>query len=186
MEEAYRAGRRVEVGDSLAVPIRLRGAVLGVLQCRLRRPEMTVSAAGRAAGGDGGEAAKEQPEWVSFQQQVNFLEAVADQLALALDSARLYAQSRQLAEQERLVGEITGRMRRSLDVETVVRTAVDEIYQALDLQALTIQLVASEAEGGDRVAKERLEAAEERPAAIAAPGPGEPLASPHQEDYGRG
>ena len=55
---------------------------------------------------------------VEFEdEEVTFLENIAEQLGAALDSARLYAQTQQQAEQERLIGEVTSQVRRSLDVE---------------------------------------------------------------------
>jgi hypothetical protein len=39
-------------------------------------------------------------------------------------------------------------MRESLDVETVLRVAVDEIYQALDLEEIVIQLGTGDAKRG--------------------------------------
>jgi len=49
------------------------------------------------------------------------METLADQLSTALDSARLYQDTQRRAVQEQLVGEITTRMRESLDMETVLK-----------------------------------------------------------------
>jgi GAF domain-containing protein len=46
---------------------------------------------------------------------------VAGQLGLALESARLYQDTQRRAAQEQLVGEVTSRMRETLDVEKVLQ-----------------------------------------------------------------
>ena len=69
------------------------------------------------------------------------LTTIVEQLGVALDSSRLYAETQHRAEQERLVGEITSRMRETLDVEAVLQTAAEEIYQTLNLENLVIQLL---------------------------------------------
>jgi GAF domain-containing protein len=121
MKEAYRQNRTISLGEKLAVPIRVRGHVIGVIDIVKREGET---------------------QWT--EDNVSLLEGVADQLGMALDSARLYAETQQRAEQERLVGEITGHIRQSLDVEAVLKTAMDEIYRALNLENLVIQLAPQE------------------------------------------
>ena len=49
-------------------------------------------------------------------------------------------ETRQRAERERLTGEITARMRETLDVDTVLQTAVREMRQVLGLHDITIRL----------------------------------------------
>ncbi len=109
----------------LAVPIKVRGAEIGVLDTY------------RSA---------EEGAW--SVQEVALLEAIADQLGTALDGARLYHDTQRRAAQERLVGEVTARMRETLDVEAVVKTAADEIYKALELDEVVVRLAPSpEGEG---------------------------------------
>ncbi len=72
--------------------------------------------------------------------ETDTLQALSEQLAIALDSARLHERTRKQAEQERLVGEITARMRSSLDIETLLRTAAREIREALDLFEVEVRL----------------------------------------------
>lgn len=66
------------------------------------------------------------------------METLAGQLGMALESARLYRDTQRRAAQERLVGEVTARMRQTLDVNAVLDTAVDEIVRALGLEALDV------------------------------------------------
>ncbi len=77
------------------------------------------------------------------QDDISFIEAIAERMALAADNLRLLDETQRRVAQERLVGEVTGRMRESLDIEIVLQTAAREIGQALGLAALDVRL------GGD-------------------------------------
>jgi GAF domain-containing protein len=61
-------------------------------------------------------------------------------LGIALDGARLYLDAQRLAFREQLTGEITSRIRETLDIETVLRTAAQEIQKSLDLPEVVISL----------------------------------------------
>ncbi len=58
-------------------------------------------------------------------------EMLSDQAAVALERARLLEEAQRRAERERLVSEITARVRRPLDVDTILRTAMQELGAAL-------------------------------------------------------
>jgi len=105
--------------DTVAIPVKLRegGGVLGVV--RLRKSQ--------AAG-----------SWTP--EQVALMESITEQMGVALESARLYQDSQHVAMRERLVGKSARRMRQNLDVESVLKTAVDEIYNALELEEVTVRL----------------------------------------------
>ncbi len=105
----------------LALPIKVRGRTIGVLDAR------------RPAGG---------APWTEESQE--WLEMFTEQLGAALESARLYEEARRRATRERLVGEVTARMRETLDVETVLKTAAREIGEALELAALDVRLSLAE------------------------------------------
>jgi GAF domain-containing protein len=100
-----------------SLPVRVRGHVIGRVDAR--KPE--------GAG-----------EWTA--EETALMEALIEQLNIALESARLHQDTRRRAIRERLISEVTGRMRQTLDVETVLKTAVDEIYEALDLSELVIRM----------------------------------------------
>jgi GAF domain-containing protein len=116
-------GNGEEMGG-LSLPIRHLGQKLG-----------TIVAHKPADAGD----------WTS--QETELMEMLAEQLSLALDSARLYQETQRRAVQERLVGEATARMRETLDIETVLRTTASEMRQALDLDNLVIRLATPEPDG---------------------------------------
>ncbi|MEA2008515.1 MAG: hypothetical protein U9O54_05300, partial [Chloroflexota bacterium] len=97
-------------------PIEIRGQVLGVLNFDKDNPE---------------------ERWTPEEQTL--LEGLAEELGRVLESARLYQDTQRSAAQERLTSEVTARMRETLDVETVLKTAVSEISEALGLAALDVQ-----------------------------------------------
>jgi len=124
MEQALRLGRTVRGDGSgyggrrfLAVPIKVRGEVIGVLDTY--KP---------AAGGD----------WMS--EEVTLLEEVAERLGVALDGARLYLDTQSRAARERLVGEITSRMRETLDLDAVLQAAVREIGERLGIAEVEVRM----------------------------------------------
>jgi len=117
----------------------VRGQVIGVLDAFRPAPEQ----AGPAGWTD---------------DEVALLEALAEQLGAALDGARLYEETQRRAGQERLAAEITGRIRESLDIETVLKTAAQEVRLALNAPEVIVQLVSPPSEqspaGGNGHARE--------------------------------
>jgi GAF domain-containing protein len=78
------------------------------------------------------------------------IRAVAQQATLALDSARLFEEAQMAAARERLLNEITARIRSTATLDGVLNSAVREIsaltgasYAAIDLE------LAEEAHGQD-------------------------------------
>jgi GAF domain-containing protein len=135
VEEALETGRPATSEDgakNLAVPIRVRGQVIGFVDAH--RPEDSGS-------------------WTP--EQIALLETIVDQLADALESARLYQDTQRRAAEEQLLGEVTARMRETLDVDTVLQTAIQEMGSALGLSRVEVRMGEtrdSAAEGGKNVA----------------------------------
>jgi GAF domain-containing protein len=128
MERALKETRTVQANASadgpvlpLAVPIKVRGQTIGVVDTH---------------------KSSEAGDWTS--EEVTLLETLVEQLGVALEGARLYQDTRQRAARERMIGEITSHMRESLDMETILRTTADEIYQALGLEEVAIRLVSDD------------------------------------------
>ncbi len=67
-------------------------------------------------------------------------EVIAEQFALAADNLRLLDKTQRGASRERLISEITARVRETLDLETVLKTAAQEVRQALGLPEVVIRL----------------------------------------------
>ncbi len=95
-------------GKMLATPIKVRDQVIGILDAH------------KPAGAG---------EWTTAE--IALLETLTEQLGTALESARLFQDTRRRAAREQLIGEIAARMRETLDVDTMLQTAIREIGQAL-------------------------------------------------------
>ena len=97
-------------GDEAAwrVPLRVREQEIGILEL----------------GG--------QPRSLTEQERA-VVEAVATQAALALDSARLFDETQRLAGRERLINEITARIRATTSVPAILKTAARELALALNV-----------------------------------------------------
>lgn len=74
------------------------------------------------------------------EEEIELMEDMTEQLNLAIESARLYEDSQSRAAQEQLTSEITTRIRETLDLETIIETAVNEIGSAMGLSALEVHL----------------------------------------------
>jgi GAF domain-containing protein len=103
--------------SALVSPISLREQVLGVLG--LHRVE------------------SDEP-WT--EDQIALIGALSEQMGLIIENSRLFADAQARAVRERQTREITARMRQSLDLETVLRTAALEVGEALHLNDVTIRL----------------------------------------------
>ena len=101
----------------LAVPVKVREQVIGVIDAR--KP-----------GGSG--------EWTA--EEIGLVETLVEQLGVALESARLYQDTQRRAAQERLVGQVTARMSETLDMETVLRTAICEMGEALGMAEVEVRM----------------------------------------------
>ncbi|MEA3338781.1 MAG: GAF domain-containing protein [Chloroflexota bacterium] len=120
METALRTGRAVPGQDGatgLAQPIKVRGHVIGVIDAQ---------------------KSKDSGAW--SPEQIALLETLSDQLGAALESARLYQDTQRRAVRERLTGEVTAHIRETLDMDTVLKTAAQEVRQALGLPEVVIRL----------------------------------------------
>ncbi|MBN1934462.1 MAG: GAF domain-containing protein [Anaerolineae bacterium] len=127
MLQAAQSGQSVVArGDEavLAVPLKVRDQVIGVLNLR-----------------------RALPDKVWTEEENALVESLAEQLGVALESARLYQDTQRRAAQEQLSAQVTARMRESLDVETVLKTAVNEMRQALGLESVAVQLARPETAG---------------------------------------
>jgi len=101
----------------LGVPVMVRDQIIGVIQ-------------GYKPVDDG--------EWRA--DEIEFMKEVANIVGMALENARLYEDTQRRAENERVVADVSSRIRESLDVDTVMQTAVIELQRALGLKEITIRL----------------------------------------------
>jgi GAF domain-containing protein/HAMP domain-containing protein len=124
MEQALKKGQIVHGNGAatedripVAVPIKIRGTVIGVLDTYKTQDE---------------------GEWTPDELEI--LEELAEQLGIALDSARLFERTQRRAQQEQMIAEITARIRSSMDPETILQTAVRELGSALGSDRTFIRL----------------------------------------------
>jgi len=80
------------------------------------------------------------PEGLNWNQdQMDLINAVAERVALSAENARLFDETTRRAERERLVTEITSKIRSTNDPEEMIRTALEELRSALG--ATQIQII---------------------------------------------
>jgi GAF domain-containing protein/HAMP domain-containing protein len=99
----------------VAVPIRLRGQVLGAVEWELSADDFSYN-------------------------KIQLAEELVNRLALSLDNARLFQESRRAIERERLVNEIASKLTGQTDIDEILQTAVREVGQALRAPQVNIQL----------------------------------------------
>lgn len=109
-------GKNTNSADSLlAIPLRLRGQIIGVLNFRFTGESLD-------------------------NETVNLLEEIGNRLAVALENARLYTETQKLAQQERAVSEISTRITTSINIENILRTAVQELGRMIPDSEVIVQL----------------------------------------------
>ena len=72
--------------------------------------------------------------------EIALIEAVADQMALAIENARLLDETQRRAEREQTLSQMTARFTRSLDMDTLLQTAVRELSQLLQVDEVAVYL----------------------------------------------
>ena len=102
---------------SLAVPIQASGRVIGVIDTH--KP---------AGVGD----------W--SREEIRLVENLAEQLSVALESARFYEDIQRRAARERLTREITDRIRQASNMEALIKTTVREITEVLQASSTFVKL----------------------------------------------
>jgi GAF domain-containing protein len=96
-----------KASNQVVVPIELRGETIGTL---------VVQSPSTAA---------------LNQDQIDLIKAVAERVALSAENARLFEETTRRAERERLVSDITGKIRSVNDPQTMIQTAMEELRKAL-------------------------------------------------------
>lgn len=109
MSRALEEGRVVQTdAHTLVVPVQVRDQIIGAI--RLRKPA-------------------NDPPWQ--RHEIALVQTLSDRLSTALESARLYQETRRRAERERLTAEITTRLRASTNLQEILQTAARELRRAL-------------------------------------------------------
>ena len=119
---------------TLHIPVELRGEPIGVVTLEDDQPQRELTADERS-----------------------IVESVIQQMALALEGARLFEQTqsalgeaRRLAQREQLVNRIVGQLRGAVSVDEVLRIATAEMRQALRATYATAKLTPTDAHDNGR------------------------------------
>jgi hypothetical protein len=72
------------------------------------------------------------------QDQLDLIKAVADRVALSAENARLFEETSRRAERERMVSDITGKIRSVNDPDLMIQTAIEELRNALGTSRVEI------------------------------------------------
>jgi GAF domain-containing protein/HAMP domain-containing protein len=110
----------------LYVPVIVRNQMIGVLQL--------VQAAGTGGWSEG---------------EIDVMKSLSEQLGVALESARAYQQAQVSAQRDRALSEIGEKIRETLDIHAILRTASQEVRQAMDLPKVVIHLGKPQTSDGD-------------------------------------
>jgi len=120
-KSAFESGGRLSSppknGDrqsSVAIPIKLRGLVIGVIGVQLREDYS--------------------------EDIVSTIELASERLASALESARLYEEARLRADREQSIAQITSAISASTGYEEILQTTIREIGNSLRDTEITIQI----------------------------------------------
>lgn len=101
---------------ALAIPIKLRDEVIGVLN---------VSVPGKR---------------VWSKDEIGLIEAVAERVAVSAENARLFDESQKRAEKEQIIGEITSKIGASINLRSIMQTAVEELGHTLSGSEVSIRI----------------------------------------------
>jgi GAF domain-containing protein len=81
------------------------------------------------------------------QDQISLIKAVAERVALSAENARLFEETTRRAERERLVTDITGKIRSVNDPQSMIQTAMDELRKALG--ASKVEVISQTVKGAE-------------------------------------
>jgi GAF domain-containing protein len=102
-------------GNSLAVPIKLRGSTIGAISLKVHSAEVP-------------------------QETTDLARDISERLAQALEASWLLNESRTRAERERFIAEISAKIGAAPDVENILRTTVEELGTLVGNSQITIKL----------------------------------------------
>jgi GAF domain-containing protein len=108
-------------GRAVAVPVKLRGEVIGILHVESNDPLKS---------------------W--REEEISLVQAVAERAAFAMENARLFQDARRRAAKERLISEASARIGGALNIENILQTTADELERVLGGSEILIQFQSGE------------------------------------------
>ncbi len=100
--------------SQVLVPIELRGETIGMLA--VQTPSIDALS----------------------QDQIDLIKAVAERVALSAENARLFDETSRRAERERMVSDITSKIRSVNDPDLMIKTAMEELRNALGVSRVEV------------------------------------------------
>ncbi len=79
------------------------------------------------------------------QDELDIIQSVTERLAIAAENARLLQESQERASKEQAIGEITAKIGASINLRSILQTAVEELGQILPGSEVTIKLTNNQA-----------------------------------------
>lgn len=117
--EASGGSHSPDANATAAVPIRLRNHILGVIEIKFNTTRAPA-------------------------EMLTLLESASDRLGIALENARLLEEVQSRAVSERVVSEISSRVRSATTIDNVLKTAVAELGKSLGVAEVVVQLRSSD------------------------------------------
>ena len=87
-----------------------------------------------------GNIALKRPSRLWTEQEKTLIADISHQVGLAIENARLVSETRKQATQDQLVSEFSTKLRETLDMETVVKTAIQEMKKTFNLKEVEVRL----------------------------------------------
>ena len=101
---------------AISIPVKVRGFTIGMI-----------------------EISKEDTGYDWNQEEIRLLEALSEQIGIALDSARLFNETQLRATTEHLIGQINSQLWETMDINSILKNTAENLRQSLSLPELTIR-----------------------------------------------
>ena len=121
--------------NSLSIPLVLRNEIIGVIGIER-------AVADTALGVSGEKDQKDSRAW--SEDELATIQAIAEQVALALDAARLALETERAAWRDRVVGESIARVWATDEIEEVMKAAVTQLGDSLRASEVVIRLASED------------------------------------------
>ncbi len=102
--------------SQITMPVKLRGEAVGLLNLK----------------------ANNNREWSA--DEMDIINAIVERAALAIENARLLDESRKIAERERAISDISAKIGKGTEIETILKTAVRELGSQISGAQVTVEI----------------------------------------------
>lgn len=116
--EPLRTGTKGDTPETLTIPVRLRGQLIGRLKLK---------------------ASDTNRQWSADERAI--IDSTAERMAIALEGARLLDEAQKRATREQRISEISSKLGSTFQLDSILRDTVEELGQALNGSIVSFQLV---------------------------------------------